>query len=270
MKQGRLTGKVAVISGSSRGIGRGIALLFAKEGADIVVNYVRSADKAADVVDKIVAMGRKAIAIQADVSQKEGAEHLLEQALSHFGTVDILVNNAGFSRPTPFLELSEEDWGAVIDINMKAIYLCSQAMAKHLIEQKKGGRIINVTSNCGFGPTKQLGHYCAAKAGANMLTRALAIELVPYGITVNAVAPGVIATERLLETVYTTEEWRRIIENFIPKGKLGTVEDVATAALFLASDEADYVVGVILSVDGGIVAASGEESFDHARYVAEK
>ncbi len=261
MKQGKLAGKVALITGSSRGIGRGIALRFAQEGADIVVNYLRRADKASEVVDKIVAMGRRAMAIQADVSQKGGAEHLVEQTLSHFGTVDILVNNAGFSRPTPFLRLTEEDWDAVMNINTKAIYLCSQAVAKRLIEQKKGGRIINITSNSGFGPSKQLGHYCAAKAGANMLTRALAIELVPYGITVNAIAPGVIGTERIREILYSTEESRRIIDNFIPKRKLGTVEDVAAAALFLASDEADYVVGVILNVDGGVVAASGQEPF---------
>lgn len=259
MTQGKLAGKVALVTGASRGIGRGIALRFAEEGADIVANYVRRADKATELVDRIIAMGRRAIAVRADVSQRRETEHLMEQTLSHFGTVDILVNNAGFSCPTPFLDLTEKDWDAVIDINMKAIFLCTQAVAKHLIEQKKGGHIINITSNSGFGPSRQLGHYCAAKAGANMLTRALAIELVTYGIRVNAIAPGVIGTERIHETLYSTEESRRFIDNFIPKNKLGTVEDVAAAALFLASDEADYVVGVVLNVDGGVVAASGQE-----------
>ena len=261
MKQGKLAGQVALVTGSSRGMGRGIALRFAQEGADIVVNYVHRADRASEVVDEILGMGRKAIAVQADVSQQQGVQHLVEQALGCFGTLDILVNNAGFSRSAPFLELAEEDWDAVININMKAIYLCSQAVARHLIEQKKKGQIINITSNSGFGPSKQLGHYCSAKAGANMLTRALAIELIPYGIRVNAVAPGVIGTERIRATLYSTEEARQVIDDFIPNHRLGTVEEVATAALFLASDQAEYVVGHILCLDGGIVAAIGQEPF---------
>lgn len=242
--------KVVIVTGSGSGIGSGIANRFAQAGAAVVVNYRASAEGAKSIVSQIEEAGGKAKAIQADVTQRTEVEHLLHQTLDTFGQVDVLVNNAGIYPLSTLIDMDEVEWDAVINANLRSVYLCTQVASKNMIEQGNGGAIINIASIEGENPAPMHSHYNAAKGGVLMHTMAAANELGPHGIRVNAVSPGLI--------------WREGIEQAWPDGverwqkaaaltRLGTPEDVADACLFLASAGARWISGVNLRVDGGVM-----------------
>lgn len=245
----RLDGKVAVVTGSSRGIGRAIAIKFAREGASVVVNSRKKAD-AEKVVKEIMEEGGRAVAIEADVSKAKDVQKLVAAAVKSFGKLDIFVNNAGIISFSSFLELKEEDWDALMAVDLRGVYLCMQAAAKQMIKQGKGGKIINISSIAGFIGIPRLAHYCAAKAGVIELTKEAAIELAPYKINVNSIGPGAIKTDMTKGIEDDPEQLKQILAR-IPLGRLGEPEDIANAAAFLASDEADYMTGEVVFVDGG-------------------
>ncbi|NPV65610.1 MAG: 3-oxoacyl-[acyl-carrier-protein] reductase [Anaerolineae bacterium] len=245
----QLADRVAVVTGASRGIGRGIALELARRGATVVVNYVSSAAAAEAVVEEIRQAGGKAMAVQADVSSFEQASQLIQTAVDTYGRVDILVNNAGTTRDALIMRMKEEDWDTVINTNLKSAWNCCKAVVRPMMKQRYG-RIINITSVSGIAGNEGQSNYSASKAGLIGLTKSLARELASRTITVNAVAPGFVATDLTANLPANIAE--RLNEH-IPLGRWGTVEDVAYAVAFLASDEASYVTGHVLSVDGGLV-----------------
>jgi 3-oxoacyl-[acyl-carrier protein] reductase len=244
-----LTGKVAVVTGSSRGIGAGIATVLATQGAKVVVNYRKSPAEAEEVVTTIRASGGEAAAVQADVSQSGAAQQLIKTTVDTYGQIDILVNNAGITRDTLILTMKDEDWDLVLQTNLFSTYYCSKAVVRPMMK-KRYGRIINITSVVGLAGQAGQTNYAASKAGIIGFTKSLAKELGSRSITVNAVAPGFIPTA--LTEVLPEEMIKTIVTN-TPLGRLGTVEDVANAVLFLASDEAAFITGQVLSVDGGLV-----------------
>jgi 3-oxoacyl-[acyl-carrier protein] reductase len=248
MRTKELEGRVAIVTGASRGIGRAIAELFAKEGAHVVVNYTASQKKARAVVESIKSSGGDAIDVQSDVSQLSDVKRLIEMTLQKYRRIDTLVNNAGVHIDKDFFETSEDDWDRTIDINLKGAYLCSKEAAPVMLEQK-GGKIINISSNSGlYHPSSmRLIEYVASKAGMNGLTKALALRLGP-DITVNAICPGFIKTEMVEDT--DPEIVRGILDETALK-RSGTPEDVAASALFLASSAADFITGELLIVAGG-------------------
>jgi len=250
-----LTDKVAIVTGARRGIGRGIALALAEAGADVTVSDI-SLEECQKVVEEIEAMDRKGLAVKCDVTQKAEVEEMVAQTVKEFGRVDILVNNAGILGGfKPFLELTEEEWDRVLEINLKGQFLCSQAAAKEMVKNK-WGRIINIASiasgQTGIG-YPLIAHYCASKGGITALTEALALELSPQGINVNAIGPGVIETD-MTKGMLADEKTQQGILMRVPKGRVGRSEDIGAAAVFLASDEADYITGATLFVDGGWLA----------------
>ncbi|AJY76019.1 SDR family NAD(P)-dependent oxidoreductase [Paenibacillus beijingensis] len=244
--------KVVIVTGGGSGNGRSIALRFLEEGAKVVV-----ADLNLDGANETVAMasaGSKALALKADVTNKRDVEQMIASAVEAFGTLDILVNNAGIVAFTPFLELSEEEWDKVHDVNLKAPFLCSQAAAKVMIDGKTQGRIINITSVEAHRIVSSSGHcqphYNSSKGGLNLLTKAVALELAPYGITVNSVAPGVVATP-FTENGLKNPEIKKWVLDRIPVGRIAATEDIANAVLFLAMPESEYITGSTIFVDGG-------------------
>lgn len=243
-----LQDKIAVITGASRGIGRGIALEFAKRGAAIVVNYHSRADAAQEVVEQITAAGGTAIAISGDVSTEEGANNLIKVTVDTYGKIDILVNNAGTTRDNVIMMMSADDFDTVIQTNLRSAWLCSKAAVRSMM-RKRYGRIINITSISGIMGNAGQTNYSASKAGIIGLTKALAREVAARNITVNAVAPGFVLTD--LTANLPEDIVKRLNEN-IPLGRWGSIEDVANAAAFLASDEAAYITGHVLTVDGGL------------------
>jgi len=247
----QLVNRIAVVTGASRGIGRGIALELARRGATVVVNYVSSAAAAENVVQEICQAGGQAIAVQADVSNFEQASSLIQAALDAYGRVDILVNNAGTTRDALIMRMKEEEWDTVITTNLKSAWNCCKAVVRPMLKQRYG-RIINMTSVSGIVGNEGQSNYSASKAGLIGLTRSLARELASRTITVNAVAPGFVATDLTAKLPANIAE--RLNEH-IPLGRWGTVEDVAYAVAFLASDEAGYITGHVLSVDGGLAMA---------------
>jgi 3-oxoacyl-[acyl-carrier protein] reductase len=247
---GRLEGKAAVVTGGGRGIGRAISLAFAKEGADVIVNYASRDQPALEVVEKIQGMGRKAVAVKGNVALKVDAERIIQSAVDHFGKVDILVNNAGVSKPNMLYRMTEEQWNEVIDIQLKGPFLCIQAASKYMME-KKYGKIINVTSSAGLWGTKGQINYSSAKGGIVALTKSAARELAGYGITVNVVQPGYVSTE-MTEKIRTDPKLKEIYTGRILLGRFSEPEEVAHTFVFLASDEANYITGQLLCVDGGL------------------
>ncbi len=245
----RLRGQVAIVTGGSRGIGRATAIALAAEGAHIVVNYASSSTAADAVVAEVQGMGGEAIAVQADVSNVEQVDALIEAAMSRWGHVDVLVNNAGITRDTLLLRMKPEDWQAVIDLNLTGVFLCTRAVSKIMLKQRSG-RIVNITSVAGQMGNPGQANYSAAKAGVIGFTKTVAKELASRGITVNAVAPGFIATDM------THNLDAEGILKFIPLGRYGQPEEVAGLIRFLAADPAAaYITGQVMNVDGGMVMA---------------
>ena len=243
-----LSGKVAIVTGASRGIGRAIALALAKDGANIVVNAVSNITKAREVAKEIESMGRKALVILVDVSQKKDVENMVNQTLERFGKIDILVNNAGIVGPTiPIQELSEEDWDRIISVDLKGTFLCCKAVIPHMISQRSG-KIVNMSSIAGKEGNANMTAYCAAMAGIIGFTKALSEEVAKYGIRVNCVCPALIETE-LVERM--DKKQAEYLKSKIPLGRLGKPEEVAELVKFLVSDASDFITGQAINIDGG-------------------
>jgi 3-oxoacyl-[acyl-carrier protein] reductase len=246
----RLQGQVAIVTGASRGIGRSVALALAAEGANVVVNYANSSTAADKVVADITAMGSDAVALQADVSKADQVDAFFSAVMEKWGRIDVLVNNAGITRDTLLLRMKPEDWQAVIDLNLTGVFLCTRLASKIMLKQRSG-RIVNITSVAGQMGNPGQANYSAAKAGVIGFTKTVAKELASRGVTVNAVAPGFIATDMTSGLNHTEE-----ILKFIPLGRYGQPEEVAGLVKFLAADPAAaYITGQVMNVDGGMVMA---------------
>lgn len=246
---GRLEGKAAVVTGGGRGIGRAVCLAYAKEGADVIVNYATKDQPAEEVVEMIKGMGRKAVAVKGNVAVKADAEKIIQSAIDHFGKIDVLVNNAGATRTAMLHKMTEEQWDEVVDIHLKGPFLCIQTASRYMMEQKSG-KIINVTSTAGVGGTKGQINYSAAKGGVIALTKSAARELAGYGITVNVILLGAVSTEMTVN-IRTDPKLREIYMGRILLGRFAEPEEVVPAFVFFASDESNYITGQLLCVDGG-------------------
>ncbi len=250
---GKLDGKVALVTGAARGIGRAIALTLAREGADIVVNALH-AENLETLKEEIQKLGRTAQTAVADVSKKKDVDRMVHDATASFGHIDILVCNAGITRFAPFLEMSEDDWNIVVDVDLKGTFLCGQAVARHMVGRKYG-KIVNISSTSGLGARNHtMANYAASKAGVINLSRVMALALGEHGINVNVVAPGVINTEMGLSR-RTPEQWAAYLELYRQQTALrrvGEAQDIANAVLFLASDESSFMTGQVIVSDGGL------------------
>jgi NAD(P)-dependent dehydrogenase (short-subunit alcohol dehydrogenase family) len=250
-----LEGKVAIVTGAGRGIGKAIALSLADVGADVVA-AARTASDIETTASEITAKGRRALAMPTDVRLSDQVNKLIEKTAAQFGKIDILVNNAGGSFSVPTLELSEGGWDAIIRENLKSIFLCSQAAAKAMIEQKKGS-IINISSVAGFIPYSSNAAYGAAKAGVINFTMTMALDLAPYNIRVNSIAPGYIATEGAFQAQKADAELIQRRTASIPLGRHGQAQDIVGAVIYLASEASSYVTGQTLVIDGGAITNTG-------------
>lgn len=244
-----LDGKVALVTGASRGIGRAIALRLAEEGAKVAINYAGNTARAEEVRKEIEGRGGEALLVQADISDSKAVETMVSQVAERFGQIDILVNNAGITRDGLLMRMKEEDFDAVIDTNLRGVFYCTKAVSK-LMMKKRSGRIVNMASVVGLTGNAGQTNYAAAKAGVVGFSKSAARELASRGITVNAVAPGFIDTDM---TAAMTDKAREATLANIPLKRMGRPEDVANAVLFLVSDQAAYITGQVVNVDGGMV-----------------
>jgi 3-oxoacyl-[acyl-carrier protein] reductase len=244
-----LTGKTAIVTGGSRGIGSAIALELAKNGANVVVNYAGSEARAQAVVDEILALGVKAIKFQADVANEVQVKEMVQTTIDTFGSIDILVNNAGITRDNLLMRMKESEFDQVINTNLKGVFICTKAVTRQMMKQRSG-RIINVASIVGVSGNPGQANYVAAKAGVIGLTKTTAKELASRNIVVNAVAPGFISTDMTDEL---SEEQKAGMLGLIPLARFGQPEDVAKVIRFLASDDASYITGQTIHIDGGMV-----------------
>lgn len=244
-----LTGKVALVTGASRGIGQAAAIELAKAGADIIVNFIGNEAVAQETVEAIESLGRKAIKIKANVGDADDVQAMVDEAHATFGHIDILVNNAGITRDGLLIRMKDSDWDEVLNINLKGVYLVTKAVAKLMVKQR-AGRIINMTSVSGVTGNVGQANYAAAKAGVIGFTKTCAKELAARGITVNAIAPGFIETAM---TDVLPEKIKEGIAATVPLGRMGQPEEIAGVVTFLASDFASYITGQVLNVDGGMV-----------------
>ena len=240
--------KIAVVTGASRGIGRAIAKELALKGAFVIVNYNGSKQAADETVNEITQAGGKAVGVQCNVADAAECEAFINNIISEYGRIDILVNNAGITRDNLLMKMTEEEFDAVIDTNLKGAFNCIKHVSRQMLKQK-GGRIINISSVSGVMGNAGQANYCASKAGVIGLTKSVAREIGSRGITVNAIAPGFIDTEM---TAVLPEDVKKAMGEQIPLKRFGTTEDVAQAAVFLASDRAAYITGQVLCVDGGM------------------
>ncbi len=243
-----LDNKIAVVTGGSRGIGRAIALKLASQGAQIVVNYTSNSAAADSVVKEVEALGSKAIAVQANVSMASDIENLIKETESQLGKIDILVNNAGITRDGLLIRMKEEDFDQVIDVNLKGVFLTTKLIGKKMLKQRAGS-IVNITSVVGLMGNAGQANYAASKAGVIGFTKSVAKEFASRGITVNAVAPG------FIESDMTAKLDEKVVENYmtaIPLSRFGQADDVANTVAFLVSDQANYITGQTLQVDGGM------------------
>jgi 3-oxoacyl-[acyl-carrier protein] reductase len=245
----RLKGKSAVVTGGGRGVGRAVSIAFAREGADLVVNYAARSESAQEVVTEIEKMGRKAVAVKANVAQKEACQRIVTTAIENFGKIDILVNNAGISRPAMLSKMTEEQWDEVVDVHLKGAFFCTQAATPYFREQQYG-RIINVTSVAGLvGTTGQI-NYASAKGGLVAFTKSCARELARFGVNANVISLGIVFTE-MTHTLQEDPKLREVYLRRILLNRYAEPEDVAPAFVFLASQDARYITGQVLCVDGG-------------------
>jgi glucose 1-dehydrogenase len=247
----RLAGKIALVTGSSKGIGRAIAERFAQEGADVVINYNSTPGGAQEALRIVTAAGRRGLIVQADLAKTTELRTLVATAIEHFGQLDILVNNAGVETHAPFWEVNEEDYERVLNVNLKGVFFTTQAFVRHLLHTHRPGKIINISSVHEELPFPNFAPYCASKGGLKMLTRNLSVELGPFGITINSIAPGAIETPINTKLLHDPQKLGAL-QGQIPLGRLGQPQDVAGLATFLASSDADYVTGSTYFVDGGL------------------
>ena len=244
----RLAGKVALVTGAQQGIGKAIALAYGREGASVVVNYLDSQAAAEEIAAQIRALGQRAVPIAGDVAQAADVRRMVEVGES-LGGIDILVNNAGIFPRVEFLDMTEAQWDEVLNVNLKGTFLCTQAVAQKLVERGRAGAVINLASSAAFRSSPRGVHYVASKAGIVGVTRATALELAPYRVRVNAIAPG--TTDTAQPRYGMSEEELQAAGRQVPLGRMGTPEDVADLAVFLASEEARHITGQTLHVNGG-------------------
>jgi glucose 1-dehydrogenase len=248
----RLDGKAALVTGSSQGIGESVAVRLAEQGADVVVNYHSHPEGADHVVEHIRAAGRKSVAIQADLGRLSDVQALVQQSVRALGKLDILVNNAGVEKNADFWNVTEADYDLIMDVNLKGVFFVTQSFVRHLMETKRPGKIINMSSVHEELPFPHFAPYCMSKGGMRMMTRDLAIELAPFGITINSIAPGAIETPINSKLLHDPAKLKALLEN-IPLQRLGKPADVAGVAAFLASSDADYITGTTIFADGGLL-----------------
>lgn len=248
----KLEGKVALVTGSSQGIGQAIAIRLAEEGANIIIDYRSHPDGAEETKTKVEATGRKGYVVQADLGVVSDVRKMVDAGIQEFGKLDILVNNAGLEKRADFWDVSEADYDSVVNVNLKGVFFATQAMVQHLRQTQRPGKIINISSVHEELPFPHFTSYCASKGGVKMMMRNLAVELGPLGITINNVAPGAIATPINQSLLNDPEKLNAVVQN-IPLGRLGKPEDVASIVAFLASSDADYITGSTFFVDGGLL-----------------